>query len=170
MIRFSDTFDKLTRNIKVIRQALDELELSLPIANNLKSHTKQIAEKKATELRKEKESQSVLDTLLGDAFDHNSATPTGIESEIAELRAQLLQRPTAEAYQKLLEENKKLLAARSNNPSLNDDFDRENIISIFSYLKLPNLPIPMETNLSQYLSALKSILDRSSGMADLRQE
>jgi hypothetical protein len=112
-----------------------------------------------------KEKSSPLDTLLENAFDQRSGMLEERNEEIRSLKAQLAQRPTVEAFKKLLQENaqiKSQLSGANFETELSYKTDRENMIAIFSHLQLPNLPLPVEANLSQYLATLRAILDRTS--------
>lgn len=163
------------RNLKVIKKAISDIEEGESIARvkKPKSANEEVQFTGRVSMQREnsaeqtnrivkKEGTMALGSLLDDAFDKVDQ-----EDEMKALKNQLLERPSKDAYQNLLEENRKLkIAASSSNHNSIDRKDRENIISIFSHLKLPNLPVPGEDNLSQYLSVLRAILDRSNTPAD----
>jgi hypothetical protein len=103
---------------------------------------------------------------LDHAFD-NSPKEVDIKiTEIQELKKKLAELPSIETYQNLLKELQSLKNNNAVNSPLTDinaKVDRLNMIAIFSHLKLPNLPIPTEENISQFLQLFRGILDRSSG-------
>ena len=89
--------------------------------------------------------------------------------EIQSLKAQLAARPTVESFQRLQDE---LLARRSEiidgaTPSNGESKDQsikadmDNVLAIFSYLKLPNLPSPSDSNISAFLVSLRAVLERT---------
>ena len=160
--------DKIARNIKM---AIAEIE-EIPFQNYLKLAKEIPVESTVKPAKSEK--AMALDSLLDTAFDHKSVIVDQCD-ELKALKSQLFERPTREAYQSLVEENKRLRSVISNGANSNssnalDKKDRENVMSIFSHLKLPNMPIPSDENLSQYLAVLRGILDRSNGSLDSGQE
>lgn len=116
---------------------------------------------------------SALDSLLDKAFDNSVLEEKN--GEIQNLKSQLAQRPTLAAYNRLQDE---VNALKQNQVGLTptigsnaqEKIDRENLLVIFNYLKLPNLAPPVESNLSQFLSTLRTILDRTSTASMARNE
>jgi hypothetical protein len=118
---------------------------------------------------KEKSKSSPLDSILGQAFDSsNGAVIEEKNKEIQSLKLQLSQRPSIETMDHLhkeLQELRAQMAEKQVSGSSGDQqykIDRENLIAIFSYLRLPNLAPPTEANLSQFLASLRLVLERTN--------
>jgi hypothetical protein len=117
---------------------------------------------------KDKSKSSPLDSILGQAFDtSNNAVIEEKNKEIQSLKLQLSQRPSIETMDHLhkeLQELRAQMAIKQGTASSDQQHksDRENLIAIFSYLRLPNLAPPTEANLSQFLASLRSVLERTN--------
>lgn len=110
---------------------------------------------------------SPLDSLLDSAFDESlSKTVEQKDQEIQSLKAQLSARPTIDVINRLQEENNLLKSKNGVTADLNliaqYRTNQENVIAIFSHLQIPNLGQPNETNISQFLSSLRSVLERTN--------
>ncbi|KAJ3324941.1 Protein Jade-1 [Boothiomyces sp. JEL0866] len=122
---------------------------------------------------KKESKSSPLDSLLDSAFDESlSKTVELKDQEIQSLKAQLSARPTIEVINRLQEENNLLKSKNGVTADLNliaqYRTNQENIIAIFSHLQIPNLGQPNETNISQFLSSLRSVLERTNTSNDTK--
>lgn len=107
---------------------------------------------------------SPLDFLLDSAFDERLLEERN--KEIQGLKLQL----SSIAFKNSQEESYSLpgsaisLPAISQNGSVKEiqqRIDLDNVLAIFSHLQFPNLAIPVESNLSQFLATLKGALERT---------
>jgi hypothetical protein len=112
---------------------------------------------------------SPLDSLLDQAFDttNNNILIEEKNREIQNLKLQLSQRPSVETMDHLHKElqDLRILMAKQKgivNESSQYKTDIDNLLSIFSYLRLPNIAPPTEANLSQFLATLRNLLERSN--------
>ncbi|KAJ2995749.1 hypothetical protein HDV02_000493 [Globomyces sp. JEL0801] len=114
-----------------------------------------------TNVKKEVNS-SPLDSLVDSAFDNQSTSLLEEKNnEIMQLKQMLQLRPTAEAYKQLQDELTALKSVDTKSV-VQYRINQENALAIFSNLKLPNIMAPTESNISQFLSTLRAILERSS--------
>jgi hypothetical protein len=106
---------------------------------------------------------STLDSLLDHAFDNCPPVFNQKDTETKNQKKKVTESPSLEIFQELKREVQ-MLRNSTPSPIFGNANDRENIIAIFSHLKLPNLPVPNESNISQFLNLLRGLLDRTSGL------